>query len=488
MDFNKLKLAGILMGNNSGSKVLKASVVYILVSLVNKGIGIITVPVFTRLLTTEEMGTVTTWISWLTVLTPITSLSLVSGSIYIAMNEYSDRREAYQSSVLTLTSIISSMCLVIYVLFHSYLNQLFMLPTTLMIFMFIYLFFSPALDMWMLRQRYEYNTKKMALVTLASNLSASIVAVVLVLILQDEPYDLGNIRIFATYTITGIFALFCYFKIFRTGKVMFNKEFWNFGIKLSAPLMVHTLAKNILDVSDRSMISLYCGKGDVGIYGTIYSISTLSLIVWNSINSAFVPYLYEKLEHGGEEDTRDITKLTYIMIFLYAIVCIGLTAVAPELVRILTTEEYYEAIYIIPPLSAGIFLTCVYNIFSNVVLFHKKSVGIMCSTVVAAAINISLNAVFIPMYGYIAASYTTLAAFVVLAISQGIVMVHIHDKKLYDMKMIAFISTIVVMLCVAFNVLYRSTLIRYLVILVLAIVIFASKKSIVRVLSKLKGN
>lgn len=476
------------MENNNGSKVLKASIIYILVSLVNKGIGIITVPVFTRLLTTEEMGTVTTWISWLTILTPITSLSLVTGSFYIAMNHYSDRREAYQSSILALSSISSGICLVIYILFHNYLNQLFTLSTTLMIFMFVYMIFSPALDMWMLRQRYEYNTKKMALVALASNLSASIIAVVLVLMFQSSSYDLGNIRIIVTYTITVIFAIFFYFKILRTGRVMFNREFWNFGINLSVPLMVHTLSKNILDVSDRLMISFYCGKGDVGIYGTIYSISALSLIVWTSINNAFIPYLYEKLKHDSEEDTRDISKITNFMILLYAVVCIGLTAFSPEIVRILATEEYYEAVYIIPPIAAGIFLTCVYNIFANVILYHKKSVGVMCATVVAAAINIILNAIFIPMYGYIAASYTTLVAYVVLAISQGIVMTRLHGKKLYDMKMIVLITTIVVMVCLAFNALYSCTLIRYLVIFVLSISAFAFRKNIIRMLRELKGN
>jgi O-antigen/teichoic acid export membrane protein len=236
------------------------------------------------------------------------------------------------------------------------------------------------------------------------------------------------------------------------------------------------------------MISIYCGKGDVGIYGTIYSISALSLIVWSSINNAFVPYLYEKLEHNSEKDTRDINKITYIMILMYAAVCIGLTAVAPEIIRILATEEYYGAVYMIPPIAAGIFLTCVYNIFANVILYHKKSVGVMCATVVATVVNIILNAIFIPMYGYIAASYTTLIAYVILAISQGTVMIRVHGKRLYDIKMIALISTVVVMVCVAFNVLYSYILIRYIIIFVLVISVFAFRKKITRILKDLKGN
>lgn len=41
---------------------------------------------------------------------------------------------------------------------------------------------------------------------------------------------------------------------------------------------------------------------------------------------------------------------------LYAGVAVLLTYLAPEIVRILAPEEYYEAIYIMPPIAAGVFL------------------------------------------------------------------------------------------------------------------------------------
>ena len=186
------------MKQKEDSKVLKTSIIYIIVSFINKGIGIITVPIFTRLLTADEMGTVTTWISWMTILMPITCLSLTSASFYIAMNEYSNRRDEYQSSVLSLSTISCAICILIYVIFRNWFNKLFTLTTPQMIFMFIYLMFVPGFDMWMLKQRYEYSVKKMAIISLVSNLSASILAVVLVLLLRKGSYNLGNVRIYAT--------------------------------------------------------------------------------------------------------------------------------------------------------------------------------------------------------------------------------------------------------------------------------------------------
>ncbi len=475
------------MSINNNSKLLKTSIIYVLVSLVNKGIGIITVPLFTRLLTTEEMGTATTWISWMTILMPITSMSLITGSLYIAMNEFVDKRDEYQSSVLSLSTISSVLCLIIYIIFHDILNKLFTLSTPLMIFMFIYLIFSPALDMWTLRQRYEYNTKKMAIVTLTSNVLASIVAVLLVIRLKNSSYNLGDLRIYGTYAIMGMFGIFFYIRILRKGKIIFNKDYWKFGLTISIPLIFHTLAKNVLDISDRLMISIYCGKDDVGIYGTIYSISTLALIVWTAINNAFIPYLYEKLGKDNYESTKDICKISYIMIILYAIACIGLTAIAPEIVKILTTDQYYGAIYIIPPVAAGIFLTCIYNLFANVILFYKKSIGVMFATIIAAIANVLLNAIFIPKFGYIAAAYTTLFAYIILSILQGFIMVKVHKKPLYNMKSITIISCLVVLICLLFNSLYKFSIIRYCIILIILTTMFVCKNKIINLLNIIKN-
>jgi len=474
------------MRNSGENRVLKTSIVYVLVSLFNKGIGIITVPLFTRLLSTAEMGVFTTWITWVTMITPIATMSLVTSSMYIAFSKYIDNREKYQSSILLLSNISTSILFIIYLLFDDVFNKITTLSTPLMVFMFIYLLFSPALDMWLLKQRYEYNTKKMAIVSLISNILSASVAVVAVVILQQSSYNLGELRVYATYGVMILFCLYFYIYVFRKGKCMYNKEFWHFGLKVSIPLIVHTLAKNILDVIDRSMISYYCGKDAVGVYGTIYSISTLSLIVWSAINNAFVPYLYEKLAIGDSEN-KSIQKMSYTMILLYAIVCVLITLIAPEIVILMATDEYYAAVYIIPPVAAGIFLTCVYNLFANVILYHKKSSWVMWPTVIAALANVILNSIFIPKCGYIAAAYTTLIACIILSILQGVAMRKVHVSPLYNMKLIAVISCIMISICLLTNLLYQFLTIRYIVVVTIIIIMLFFKKKIWESIRKIKG-
>ena len=75
----------------------------------------------------------------------------------------------------------------------------------------------------------------------------------------------------------------------------------------------------------------------------------------------------------------------------YAIVAALLTFFAPEIVRTLATEEYYEAIYIMPPIAGGVFLTCVSNMYSNIMIYYKKTQYIMYASIAAAATNVVLN-------------------------------------------------------------------------------------------------
>lgn len=38
------------------------------------------------------------------------------------------------------------------------------------------------------------------------------------------------------------------------------------------------------------------GNDAVGIYSTLYTVSSISLLVWTAINSSFIPYLYQNIE------------------------------------------------------------------------------------------------------------------------------------------------------------------------------------------------
>lgn len=110
----------------------------------------------------------------------------------------------------------------------------------------------------------------------------------------------------------------------------------------------------------------------------------------------------------------------------------------------------------------------------------------MVSSGLAAVLNVVLNFVGIRQFGYIAAAYTTLIAYIVLGISQMIVATKVYyntkgrtDTFVYNTKLIAVILILTVMACMSCLLLYRTTLIRYGILLAFVMLFFFKRKSII---------
>ena len=164
------------------------------------------------------------------------------------------------------------------------------------------------------------------------------------------------------------------------------------------------------------MISQMVNNSAVGIYSTLYTVSSLSLMLWQAIHASFVPYMFQNIE----KNTNGIRRISSRIMLLYAVMAIMMTYMAPEIVKRYATEEYYEAIYIMPPIAAGVFFTAFANIYSDIAVYYKKTKYVMYPAIIAAVANLVLNYIFIGTFGYMAAAYTTLVSYILMALCQGL--------------------------------------------------------------------
>ena len=395
---------------------VRVAIVYTIASVFSRGLAMITVPIFTRIMSKSEIGVVNLYNSWYILINVVATLSLTSGGFQSAMREFEGERDQYQSSVLTLTSIMALLLAGLYFICPGIWNDFIGLPTELMILMFFAFFFLPAQDFWLLRQRYEYKYKFSAALTMGTALAATVVSIIVVLKLTNVGSNrIAEGRVYATNAISISVAAILWIYLYVKGKVVVNLRYWKYSLKLSIPLIGYGFASQILNVSDRMMISNIVGNDAVGIYSTLYTGSSISLLAWAAINASFIPYLYENI---GKKENK-IREVSISLMCSYAIISVILAFFAPEIIKILATEEYYEAIYIMPPIAAGVFLTSVSNMYSNILIYYKSTKYIMYSSAVAAVMNVALNYVFIKAFGYMAAAYTTLLSYIILAGGQA---------------------------------------------------------------------
>ena len=342
-----------------------------------------------------------------------------------------------------------------------------------------------------MRQRYEYKYRSAGGVSIISAVLAAGVSVCAVLWASKLGIQhLGEVRLFSNYFVQLSVAFVLWIYIFCRGRTFYSRRFWHFSLALSIPLIGNSFASQILSVSDRVMIGRIIDSSAVGIYSTLYTVSSISLLIWNSINAAFVPFLFNNLEK--REKRQQIRSLANGLLAIFSIMAFLMTAVAPEIVRILATKEYYEAIYIMPPIAAGVFLTSVTNLYSNVLIYYKKTKFIMISTIIAAIVNVILNYFGIQKFGYQAAAYTTLIAYVIHALIQGTISTKVHravtgNNSVYDTKIIFGLGAFTILSCLICIPLYSNIVIRYFVVGIITIAIFVSRNRILRLLDQTRG-
>lgn len=455
---------------------LKSAAVYTASSVFTRGLAIITVPIFTRLMTTEQIGIVNIYNSWYSMISAFATLSLTSGGFAVAMKEYADKRDEYESSILSLTSIVAVLIALMYTIAPVFWQKTLGLSNALIILMLVGFLVAPARDFWLARQRYEYKYKLAGTVSILTAIVASALSIFAVVSLSSRgETDIATGRLFANYIVIYGVAAAIWLYIMAKGKKIYSKEYWKMSLAISIPLIGYNVAGQILSVSDRMMISRMVNNSAVGIYSTLYTVSSLSLMVWQAINSSFVPYLFQNIE----KKSHGIKKTANALMASYAVIAVVLTYFAPEIVRILATEEYYEAIYIMPPIAAGVFITSFANLYSNIVVYYKKTKYVMYPAIVAACINLGLNYVCIKAFGYMAAAYTTLVSYIVLALLQVLwskkVCVENNNPigGIFDNKTMFILAIVTIIASLIAIPLYSNTMLRYTVIVAGLVVVYS---------------
>lgn len=469
------------------SVATRAALWFVFCNIMQKGISTITVPLFTRLLTTAEYGTYSLYISWFNILTIVTSLNLYYGVFNNALNRIRDKteRDKYVSSMQGLTITLTIILIAVYTPFQDFWSRLLGLNKLVLWLMMAELLVEPALQFWSARQRFEYRYKTMVSVTLLKSIINPVLGLTLVVVARN---DKALARIVSVVSVEVVVAGSIMILQFIRGKNFYNKANWKYALSFNIPLIPHYLSGTVLNQGDRIMIQNMVGESEVGIYSVAYSIGMLVQLFTNAINNSMTPWMYENLNLKNYKNIRK--NVNAILLFLGGAI-VALCFFVPELVRIFGSEEYYSAIYIVPPVAASVYFIFLYNIFAIPQMYYEKQKFMSVASIVAALLNIVLNAIFIPVFGFYAAGYTTVASYIVYSIghywfSRKVCIKEIGSFELFDSKGILLISIGVFGCSIAFVFLYQFGTIRYLMAALLFGVAYSQHKKIISVVKSIR--
>lgn len=470
----------ILKKYNSLSVVVKATLWFTVCSVLQKSVSLLTTPIFTRLLTTDEYGLYSAYLSWLNIFTVIVTMRLEAGVFNKGMSKFKDDRDGYTSAMQGLTAMLTTVALVIYLLCARWINALTELSTGIMLLMILEIYCVPAYNFWIRRMRYDFKYRNVVAVTLALTVSNALVGILAVLLTSGNK---GTARIASIVFVQAVFGvgLFAY-NLYR-GKRLVNLKYWKFVVLFNLPLMPHYFSMYILQHSDRVMIQKLCGLSDVAIYSVVYNFSMILNTVKDALNHAVIPWLYQELE---ERHFESIRKRTNLMVLMVSGTLMGFMLFAPEVISILAPKAYRSAVYLIPPISASLLFTFQYTLYGNVEFFYDYNKLTMFVSGIGAVMNIVLNAIFIRLYGFMAAAYTTLVCYVVFAMAHYLFVRWITNQKeqqtIFDGRFLLLEGMAFAAVSIGLTALYDHIIIRYTMILTAAAMLLVFRKRVINLL------
>ncbi|MEW6195439.1 MAG: oligosaccharide flippase family protein [Bacteroidota bacterium] len=391
---------------------LKHSAIYSIGNIALKGMGIITLPIYLNYLTKAEVGIFGLFDVAVNIITEV--LILGQANSIILFNNKKGYEEKRDSVFFTITSFILFVNLFFILIAELFGTSLLSLSkstqdiTTFLPFIIYISLIRVINNIFLNKLRADERSAFYTSITLIKIISFIGLIFYTVVYLKLSVYG-----IMYSYLISEMIVLIVLLPgMIIKMKPVFEKAALKEALKFGMPLIFSSIGIMILNLSDRYLINLYLNLEEVGTYDIAYRIAGIvNMFLILPFNQAMLPLAFKA--SYDPESKRYLSKLMTYMCYVIIWGGLAISIFSEEIILILGNENYSAAVSYIPLIVLAYILSAMRNVASNGLLFAEKTFLIALITIVAGILNIVLNIIFIPIYGTIAAAYSTLISFIV---------------------------------------------------------------------------
>ncbi len=408
------------------------------------------------------------------------SLNLVY-SIGRAKLDFPGKINEYVGSMQMLALFASFVISFVMLIAMKPLSRFMELNTNLILLLVFNMVIYPVIPLWGSKFKYQYRYKENIGITAYITIASVLISLLVILQFQSDRY---YAKILGAIITTAILSISLWIISVRKRYLCVNTTYWKYGLTISLPLVLHTLSLNVLAQSDRIMITKFVGAKETGIYSLAYNYAILVNIVLGAVNDAWLPWFHDTLFERNNDAIRMKVKP---LIMLGCFLGMGCISIAPEAIFILGPAEYQSGRLVVGPVVLGVICQFIYQQYVHIEMHEKKTKYISFGTVLAGITNVVLNLIFIPMFGYLAAAFTTMLCYFILMFVHLFITKKILKISLYD-DLFMFVALFAsAALTAIFMSLYNTVILRYSILLILcAVFMFANRKNVISFCDKRK--
>ena len=390
-----------------------------------QGLNFISIPILTRLLVPEDYGLLAVFMALVSVFSILFGLNF-QGAV---TRKYYEDDDTFGEFIFSSTRFILFFSIAgagLGLLFSGPIGDYLDAPEKVVFLALGVSFFQVFSSLFFSYLQASQQSRRYAILSFVQSLLTLGIGIGLILWLSRERY-LG--KMFAQLAVFGVFAGYAIIQMRKLENRRWNFSQVRYAMNIGIPLIPHTLSHFILSSFDRIVINQLKDAVQTGLYSLAYNVGSLLLIVVGALNNAWVPILFKYL---NEERYEEIQKKSDIYALVIIFCAFGLSLFAKEIVLVMASPKYYAALNIIPVIVLSSVFIFLYQLCVNYTFYVKKNIWISVNTLGCGGLNIGLNYLFIPKYGYQAAAWTTLVSYILLFVLNYFTAWYFMRKKLMD--------------------------------------------------------
>lgn len=388
---------------NSYKKLGKNITLIAIGNFSSKVLGVLFIPFYTNILTTQEYGVADLVSTTVSLLFPIFTLVICESMMRYALDNKDNRSEIlWNGNLVWILGFCLLVCLSPLLSFSKTLCQY---KWTIIIYYFTYsLYFNFS---YFIR-----GIDKVKIYTVCGILQTiSVIGFNLIFLLV---YNMGVEGYLYSYIISNFLsAIF----LFGAGKLYLYRpkldlHLFKDMIYFSLPMIPNQISFWVSNSSDKYIMMFFWGSSLTGIYSIAYKIPTIYNVFSGIFSSA---WRISSVDGYGTDDHEKFYTNVYGMYTTFSLLAaLVLMFLNKVLSKFLFAKGFYNAYVFVPFLIVAVMFGGVADFLATIYLTAKKTKMIFYSTVISAVTNTALNFILIPHFGGIGAAFATMISYFVL--------------------------------------------------------------------------
>jgi O-antigen/teichoic acid export membrane protein len=392
-------------GESGRGRVISTSAIYLFSTICNAAIPFVLLPVLTRYLDPTEYGKVTMFQTLVGALAAVTGLNVLGA----ANRKFYDRDATVDGMahfVGACLQILGASALLLFLASFFAREPLAR-----------WLGLQPAWVLWAVvvssagfvvnlrlgQWQIRGNAARYGALQVSQTLVNMLLSLLLVVVLLQGAAG----RILAQVYVAPVFALLALYLLARDRLLAWSwrPQYLREALAFGVPLIPHIAGIFILTAADRLVINDRLGLAQAGIYMVAVQLTMAMSILFDAINKAYVPWLFDRLARNDPEEKKAIVRWTY-RYFLGALAIAGLAFVlGPPAVALLAGKQFAQAGQLVGWLALGQAFAGMYLMVTNYIFFSRKTGLLSLATISSGALNIVLLLVLVRSHGVLGASW-----------------------------------------------------------------------------------